>query len=123
VAGHDDADRIAPGRRAGSTRAARGSCAASQLAVADGLAVRDAGDGPPHRLLERRPGRIERDVEPLALAGEVLGELALRLSKEFIVSVAHHCASSFGKYFWPWKYTPAIPASLAASRICPCGLS
>src|SRR5690349_6631820 len=59
VARHDDADRIAPGRRPSRARTLGKAGAARPLPVADRLAVGHARDRLPHALLEIRSGRIE----------------------------------------------------------------
>src|SRR5437667_730979 len=79
VAGHDDADRIAPGRGARSARAAREPGAARELAVGDGLAETDSRDCLPHDLLKRPAFGTERGFEARALAAQVFGQLPLRV--------------------------------------------
>src|SRR5581483_11355867 len=51
VAGHQDRDRVASGRRARGARAAGGAGAAREGVVGDRLAERDRRDRLPHRLL------------------------------------------------------------------------
>src|SRR5438309_3563989 len=87
VAGHDDADRIAPGRGARGARAAREPGVERELAVRNGLAEADRGDRLPHGLLKRRAFGRERGFEALAPAAEVFGQLALRLTQRRVARI------------------------------------
>ena len=71
-------DPVAAVRLADGARAAGAAERARQVLVGARLAVRDPPQLAPDRLLERGSGVVERHLEASALAGEVLGELALR---------------------------------------------
>src|SRR3990172_12908489 len=87
VAGNDDPDRVASGRGARGARAARATGPLGKLAVGYGLAEADASDRCPYRSLKRRALGRERDVETLALAAEIFGQLALRLAQRRMLRV------------------------------------
>src|SRR5581483_6442184 len=99
VAGHEDRERVAPGRRARGARAAGRARAARELVVRDRLAERDGGDRVPHGFLERRALGRERRAEDFALSREVLGELALRLREHGVPRVAAPAGLELGVVF------------------------
>ena len=88
MAGHDEGDGVAPVRRADRAGGRRPSEAVGQLAVGDGLAVGDAGEGGPDSLLEVRALQAERYVEYGAFAREVLAELVGGVCEARVVALA-----------------------------------
>src|SRR6267143_1786382 len=79
-------DSSASGAR--GARAAREPGVERELAVRNGLAETDRGDRLPHGLLKRRAFGGERGLEALALAAEVFGQLALRLTQRRVARIA-----------------------------------
>ena len=76
MARHDQADRVAPNRRAHRTNCFWVIDLLTDLAVTGGLAVRNFQQRLPHRLLECGAAvQIQRDIERAALAREILLEL------------------------------------------------
>ena len=87
VTGHDDGDGIAA---VGCSDGAGGVGVAEltgELAVAAGFAEGNGEQGFPYILLEWRAAHVEADVEVLALAGEVFGELAFGFDEEGMLRV------------------------------------
>jgi hypothetical protein len=78
MARHDDRQRVACVRAADRSRAPCEPEPACLLAVRTRLAVGDLHEREPRPLLERRPDRIEREVERAQPPREVLGELLVR---------------------------------------------
>src|SRR5580765_2119580 len=79
VARKDDRQWVSVHHRADGARRARPRRACGQLAVRDDLPVRDARELPEHAAVEvREPGDVDREVEAVPLAFEVLVELAPR---------------------------------------------
>jgi hypothetical protein len=75
VAGQDDRDRVGAIRGPDGAGAVRAADVPRLFAVAARLAVGDLGQCTPAGQLELGPRRRERNVERLALAGEVLTQL------------------------------------------------
>ena len=78
MAGHHDRQRVAAVCGAHRAHRLRLPDAARQLAVADRLGVGNARQFLPHRQLERRALRMQRQVEPGPRAGEVFLQLLAR---------------------------------------------
>src|SRR6266567_1306263 len=76
VAGHDHAQRIAPDGGADFLGQYLAAQFRGEVAVADRLPVSDAADQVPDAMLEFVTAGIQRQLEALPGAGEVLGELA-----------------------------------------------
>src|SRR5262245_21773625 len=83
VAGNDDRDRVHGVRAA--DRAGDAAELARELAVGDGLAVGDRDERVPYALLELGAVRVQREVEALAVAGEVLVELRRDVGERAVV--------------------------------------
>ena len=87
VAGHHHAQRVAAHRRAHGPHGAGVAQLAAQRAVAGGLAPANLQQRAPHGLLECRAARqIQRQVEVLALAGQVLLQLVRGLLQHGVMA-------------------------------------
>ena len=94
MAGHDDGDGISSVRGAygsGCVRVAELSC---ELAVASGFAEGNGEESFPYILLEAGASHVEGDGERLAFAGEVFGELTLRLKEDRMLVVCDQFAET-----------------------------
>lgn len=76
VAWDDDRDRVTPDRATDRLRAARPTEGVGEIAVRDGIAIRNFEERLPDALLKWRPGEVEREVKCPSRAVQIFGELA-----------------------------------------------
>src|SRR5262245_23016915 len=87
MAGHDDRDRVLAVGGADSTRPVGVPDGGGDLAIAGRLAVRDLGERLPDSVLERVSPRMQRQVELLPRAGEVLTELRAYVVERRVIAL------------------------------------